>query len=52
MSPRVGRALALAGMALTSYSLISNGGQAGVLTAIGCAGLGIGIGHLVRRRKR
>jgi len=38
-------------MALTSSSLISNDGEAGVLTAIGCAGLGIGLGYLVRRRK-
>jgi len=51
VSPRVGQALLLTGMALMSYSLVRNDGDAGALTAIGCAGLGIGLGYLVRRRK-
>jgi LPXTG-motif cell wall-anchored protein len=44
--------MALAGAALTTYSLVNNDGAAGALTAIGAGGLGLGLGYLVRRRKR
>jgi hypothetical protein len=52
VSPRVGQALLLAGAVLTAFSLISNDGEAGALTAIGTGGLGLGLGYLVRRRNR
>lgn len=52
LSQRFGQALLLAGTALTVYSLVSNEGDAGALTAIGAGGLGLGLGYLVRRRKR
>lgn len=47
-----GRVMVLAGAGLTTFSLVRDEGDAGALTAVGAAGLGLGLGYLVRRTRK
>ena len=49
-SVHVGLWLGSAGLLV--FSMVRNGGDAGLLTAIGAGGLGLALGYLVRLRQR